>query len=134
MSPCSPHFLCLLQCTTRNSTHNQGSQRSGATTVFRGPTSSSRPGHEFRELVNPGLRSTGLGPRTVTYGDRRIPGVVSVLLVGLTFDEFRKLTFPRKSCPGLKRSRIICPEIDSPFLGMGLPGTGRTIEMPAHNL
>ena len=45
----------------------QGSQRSGATIDFRGPTSLSRLGPDFRELVCLGQVSVALGPHTGTY-------------------------------------------------------------------
>ncbi|KAF8536783.1 hypothetical protein BDD12DRAFT_889284 [Trichophaea hybrida] len=62
---------------------HQASQRSGATTVFRGPTSPSRPGHDFSALVRPGLRSTGLGPLQVPTGDRWLPILVVELEIRL---------------------------------------------------
>jgi hypothetical protein len=55
----------------------------GRTTVFRGPASPSRPGHDFSALVRPGLRSTGLGPLQVPTGDRWLPILVVVLEMGL---------------------------------------------------
>jgi hypothetical protein len=47
--------------------YKQGSQRSMATIVFRGPTLPSHPGLRFCGLVRPGQVSAAVGPYTGTY-------------------------------------------------------------------
>jgi hypothetical protein len=76
LTPCSQVHLI-----TR--TLLQASQRSGATTVFRGPTSPSRPGHDLSALVPPGLRSAGLEALQVPTGDRWLPILVVVQEMGI---------------------------------------------------